>query len=165
MTAITSATEVPAATVDGPREFGAAFGVAKGGATFREVRLDRDVYYTGTHSFTVPAGHWFFLGDNSQFSEDSRKWDTCEVRERAEGGRVYHTRNRSRPSMEEGGRLVFRDRDGVWRSLDGASVIVVSENVPMSFVPAEDLHGRAFAIFWPPRWFTKVPGGRLGLLP
>jgi len=28
----------------------------------------------------------------------------------------------------------------------------------------DDLHGRAFAIFWPPRGVTKVEGGRVGVL-
>ena len=159
------AAEVPASDGAVGRQFGAAFGVAKGGASFREVHLDRDVYYTGTHVFTVPAGHWFFLGDNSSSSEDSRKWITCEVREIGGAGRVFHTMKNTRPIKDNDGRMAFRDRDGVWRSFAESEIAVSGGPVPMSFVPAADLHGRAFAIFWPPRWFTQVPGGRLGLLP
>ena len=159
------ATDVPASDGAAGRDFGAAFGIAKGGAAFREVRLDRDVYYTGTYAFTVPEGHWFFLGDNSGSSEDSRKWVTCEVREKGGAGRLFHTMKNSRPIKDEEGRMSFRDRDGVWRSFADSEIAISGGPVPMSFVPAADLHGRAFAIFWPPRWFTKVPGGRLGLLP
>jgi signal peptidase I len=153
----------------GRAPFGVSFGVGKGGARFREVRLDRDVYYTdtpGVAAFRVPEGHYFFLGDNSALSQDSRKWTATEVRERGGSGRVYWVEKESRYlGPREAAKVEFRDRDGILRSFAASEVEVVPGSVPASFVPASDLHGRAFAIFWPPRWFTKVPGGRVGTIP
>ncbi len=146
--------------------FGAALGVEKGGATFRDLRLDRDVHYTGSWRFQVPEGHYFFLGDNSGNSLDSRMWKGWEVRETAPGGRVFYTDSSSRPGEPgKDGRIVFRDRNQVLRSYLPSEIEVSSSPVPLSYVSAEDLHGRAFAIFWPPRWFTKAPGGRVRFLP
>jgi hypothetical protein len=142
--------------------FGVSFGVERGGAAFRDVRLDRDVFYTGSWTFRVPPGQYFFLGDNSEHSEDSRKWRGREVREKGEGGRVFRTKAYAAADGRTG-RVEFEDCDGVFRSLPADGVEIV--DVPMSFVPAADLHGRAFAVFWPPRWFTKVPGGRVRVLP
>jgi len=162
---------VPAVDLEPARgdrpDFGIALGVEKGGATFREIRIDRDVHYTDTPGgkvFRVPEGHYFFLGDNSSLSQDSRAWQTWEVRENGGSGRVFLSQSKRHPVQNEEGRLEFRDRDGVLRVYAPDAVSVSDGLVPCSFVPAADLHGRAFAIFWPPRWFTRVPGGRLGLL-
>jgi hypothetical protein len=144
--------------------FAIAFGVDRGGASFRDVRLDRDVFYTGSHRFEVPEGRYLFLGDNSGNSMDSRAWRAYEVREAGEGGRVFYTENRPY-GLDKDGKVTFKDRNHVVRSYLPSEVKVGESAVPMSFVPAEDLHGRAFAIFWPPRWFTKFPGGRVGILP
>ncbi len=145
----------------GRQSFGVSFGVEKGGAAFRDVRLDRDVFYTGSGAFTVPEGHYFFLGDNSSNSMDGRAWQAWETTEAATGRTFYSA---ERPSARTG-RVEFRDRNGVLRSFDPAAVRISDARVPMSFVPAADLHGRAFAVFWPPRWFTTTPGGRLRILP
>jgi signal peptidase I len=152
---------------DGKRPaYGVDFGVEKGGATFREVRLDRDVFYTGSWRFQVPEGHYLFLGDNSANSQDSRMWKGWEVRETAPGGRVFYTDSSSRPEGPgTDGRITFRDRNQVLRSYLPGEIKVSDAPIPLSFVAAEDLHGRAFAVFWPPRWFTKAPGGRVRFLP
>jgi len=144
--------------------YSVAFGVEKGGATFRDVRLDRDVFYDDPCRFTVPEGHYFFLGDNSSHSQDSRKWAGWEIRESG-SERVFYADERPRALAGKEGRVGFRDRNGVLREFDARDVTTSSGKVPMSFVPKADLHGRAFAIFWPPRWFTKQPGGRVRFLP
>jgi signal peptidase I len=144
--------------------FGVAFGVEKGGASFGDVRLDRDVYYTGSYTFQVPAGHYLFLGDNSGNSQDSRMWRAWQIRETAPGGRTFYADNKPY-GLDRDGRVTFKDRNQVLRSYLPDEVSVSDSQVPLSFVPAEDLHGRAFAIFWPPRWFTTAPGGRVRFLP
>ena len=77
---------------------------------------------------------------------------------------MFYTKDRPY-GTDRDGRITFRDRNQVVRSYLPSEVVVGDAMVPMSFVPAEDLHGRAFAIFWPPRWFTQAPGGRVGFLP
>ncbi len=146
--------------------YGVSFGVDRGGAVFRNVRLDRDVFYTntGTTKFHVPEGHYLFLGDNSSSSMDARSWYGWEIREKGAGGRVFFASDRPSP-LDRGGRLEFTDRNGVFRSYGPGELEFSEGMVPMSFVPREDLHGRAFAVFWPPRWFTKMEGGRVRFLP
>lgn len=157
------AAETAALPPGGRPSFSVSFGVEKGGATFRGVRLDRDVHYTGSHRFTVPEGHFFFLGDNSASSQDSRMWRGWETTETREGGRAFVSE--ARPYAGEDGRLEFRDRNGVSRSFAPGEVRISDGVVPVPFVPRADLHGRAFAIFWPPRWFTRMEGGRVRVLP
>lgn len=60
---------------------------AKGQVTVRNIRLDRDVYYTrsGTDPekadiFYIQPGHFMCLGDNSAQSSDSRRWGTVPER-------------------------------------------------------------------------------------
>lgn len=60
---------------------------AKGQVTVRNIRLDRDVYYTRTGTdptkgdiFYVQPDHYMCLGDNSAQSSDSRRWGTVPER-------------------------------------------------------------------------------------
>jgi signal peptidase I len=147
--------------------FSIAFGVEQGGATFEDVRLDRDVYYTSSGArgtrFEVPEGHYLFLGDNSKSSQDSRMWTAYRVTEKREGGRTFLSERRP-SALDSPGRLEFRDRDGVFRSYEPAEIDVSSSRIPVPFVPKADLHGRAFAVFWPPGGLSSV-GGRVRILP
>jgi signal peptidase I len=156
--------EVEPLAADPRPRFGVAFGVERGGALFREVRLDRDVHYTGSHRFEVPEGQVLFLGDNSGNSEDGRRWNAYEIREKGPGGRVFLSKERPWGRGRDG-TVTFRDTSGVTRTCREDGIEVSDRALPVSFVPQADLHGRAFAIFWPPRWFTKQPGGRVGILP
>jgi signal peptidase I len=70
--------------VMGPASIG-----AKGQVTVRNIRLDRDVYYTRTSPSSDPAKadifyvqpkHYMCLGDNSAQSSDSRRWGTVPER-------------------------------------------------------------------------------------
>lgn len=65
--------------IDAPASIG-----AKGAATVRHIRLDRDIYYTqGTHGnylYYVQPGHYMCMGDNSAQSSDSRTWGTVPDR-------------------------------------------------------------------------------------
>jgi signal peptidase I len=57
------------------------FGTKGAKIYFHDVRIDRDVYYTSDRGqygvskpYTIPEDHYFFLGDNSAKSEDSRSF-------------------------------------------------------------------------------------------
>lgn len=58
-------------------------GVVEGGAAFEKIEIHRDIYYRSEGSLptTIPAGHYFMLGDNSGNSADSRGgWTVAEDR-------------------------------------------------------------------------------------
>jgi signal peptidase I len=57
--------------------------VLRGGHVYRDGRRERDAYVAPCHggdgcdlptAVTIPAGHWFLLGDNRGASDDSRFW-------------------------------------------------------------------------------------------
>jgi len=68
---------------------GAAFGAEGADIAFWNLRLRKDVYYTNPNQlknmkgefgvdepYLIPEGQYFFLGDNSRISSDSRAWGT-----------------------------------------------------------------------------------------
>ena len=82
-------------------------------ATFRRLKLDRDIYYrpTGTHGtarpLTLGGDEYFMLGDNSANSDDSRSWQIPAVPERNFLGKPFLLHQPSRPAVwSVGGRAV-----------------------------------------------------------
>jgi len=125
------------------------FGVERGSASFRDVRLFRDLYHTPieTTRLTVPEGHYFFLGDNTLQSKDGRMWNVSEL------------------ELEDGSTLRFDADQGAGRGITGRILEFIDENGqrrlmadyptasltsrPFPVVPEKYILGKAFSTFWP----------------
>jgi len=134
------------------------------GATLNDVRIDRDVYYNANEPdprkiWKIPEDHYFMLGDNTQFSKDSRKWDVNRA-EFANGDVLMWEGpgNSDVPGQPYAGRpdkgddpivRVPADVDGLVRHFDSREVERFKRGVPHPFVSRDHMIGRAFAIFWP----------------
>jgi signal peptidase I len=122
------------------------------GADLAELELYRDVYYLseGADPITVPAGHYFMLGDNTQDSSDSREWRFAvhEVGGERLRGAFQAGENPRTVAGPEGPLLRLVDEWGErhWFPLDSATRRA-PEAAP--FVPRALLTGRALAVFWP----------------
>ncbi len=137
---------------------------AEGAAlTVEGLRIDHDLHYSlggGDHrpelgtpqGLRVPDDSYFMLGDHTSSSSDSRAWVAGGVRLR-DGREIWWNlsgQDGTGPSPVRGSdeRHVV-DVDGVerrWHEDDEA------EDLPrrwLSFVPRENVVGRAFYIFWP----------------
>jgi signal peptidase I len=141
------------------------------GADFDELMVYRDIYYLseGRWLVTIPAGHYYMLGDNTQDSSDSREWSYQRLRVPADGmltdgssTRVIrgNSRRNENPRTlgygEPGGpRLTFVDEFGEthWYAADAVDLLE-SEAAP--FVPQEMILGRALAVFWPIAPFRDI---------
>ena len=153
------------------------------GVDLDELRVYRDVYYTNDEAkrstYTIPADHYFMLGDNSQDSSDSRDWMLYRLRsagpaetpgDREAGtetpGRIVRgeARRRENPRTVNaatlpGPTLYFEDEWGEPHWLDPETTETLSpEHVP--FVHRDQILGRAVAVFWPidPRRNVFRPG-------
>lgn len=156
---------------------GAAVSIAGAGAKVRGLRLFRDIYYSNATShqnqWTIPEGSYFFLGDNTQFSSDSREWSYERYRVAADLIKGYgpdhpavelvdevpmatlraNARRGENPlpygfGLPDGSRIQLRDEWGELHDLNSDSVRrLTPENSP--FVPRELILGRAVAVFWP----------------
>lgn len=122
------------------------------GADLADLRLYRDVYYLsdGAESISVPAGHYFMLGDNTQDSSDSREWRFAVLE--ADG-----TRLRGAFQAGENPRTVPGPAGPLLRLVDewGERHYLAPESAARRapeaapFVPRALLTGRALAVFWP----------------
>ena len=141
---------------------GASLGVVGEGADFADLMVYRDIYYTATTTresvVSIPAGHYYMLGDNTQDSSDSREWAYARfgIPGSVEGEQDV-VRGNFRPGEnpltvgfgEEGGPLThFIDEwgEGHWFG-SGSAVRMTPVNAP--FVPRRLILGRALAVFWP----------------
>ncbi|MEM7308419.1 MAG: signal peptidase I [Planctomycetota bacterium] len=133
-------------------------GLRGGTAEFTDLDLQRDIFYVlqdlqGT--VTIPAGHYFFLGDNTLDSADGRDWKAIEYTwndgDGPRTGRGNHRPGENpRVGEDEDGVLYkgFRDQWGNvdWFPSDAATA---GTPVPAPLVPRELIQGRALVVFWP----------------
>ena len=149
-----------------PRKGRVALALPGGGAV-DDVVVRRDIFYLPrTPFFTGPSGRWeipedsyFGMGDNTQFSHDSRTWETMgytlEDGTRIEGfwfpppvyGPVPPDAN---PQVLPDGRLAFADTHGDTRIFSPANVVESeSGKNPAPFIHERYLLGKAGLVFWP----------------
>ncbi len=137
------------------------FGVENGEASFTGIRLYRDVYWVDEgvcEGVKIPPGHYFMLGDNSRDSKDSRKWNVHVVE--MKDGTTYrytfalHDGLRNRRPGPGRGTWSFRDCRGIMHTIRRADIRREYE-VDAPFVPAANLIGKAFFVFWPINPFAR----------
>ncbi|HET6202729.1 MAG TPA: signal peptidase I [Planctomycetota bacterium] len=152
---------------DPDRDFGrgnrVAIAAEGGRAEFRDLRLERDVYYTkdgGVTSEFIPEGRYFMLGDNTQNSADSRAWEsvTLVLREPIDGRTELRGNYRADPNFAEanprdiprpGGFVrLFTDYLGEIYRIP-TDKVVESPRTPEPYVRREQILGRALVVFWP----------------
>jgi len=158
-------------------------GEGAGALQFGRVRIERDLHYTSTgiaeggKSFSVPAGHYFMLGDNTLASEDGRAWTELWFKVTDDGtilppddprpGKVLRGNRRPMPTTEridadENPVIVRRTRQVVFTDTLGEEHVFpwngkewnpelppLMKAQPAPFVPQEYVIGRALLVFWP----------------
>lgn len=125
------------------------FGVARGKASFRDVRMYRDLYHTtqGPSTYvTIPEDKYFVLGDNTLQSKDSRLWNITEIEH---DGRTIYFDEDDRAARKIGNTIMFPDIYGQPYEISGYRQ-KKSLRKPSPFVPEEYILGKAFSTFWPP---------------
>jgi signal peptidase I len=133
-------------------------------ATLTDLRIDRDVYYNADTPdprkiWKIPEDHFFMLGDNTQSSKDSRRWEVNQAQYQNGDVVIWEAPGDSdvpgqpyaaRPDGDEDPILrVAADVDGLVRYVDSREVKRFRRGVSHPFVSRDHMIGRAFAIFWP----------------
>lgn len=134
------------------------FGLDRGRAAFRDVRIYRDIYHTTqgiSTTVTIPEGHYFALGDNTLESKDSRMWERAVIEIE---GRQVSVDDDERAWQQIGRTKIFADSFGQEYMIDSAPMQQLGRSEPAPFVPEEYIIGKAFSTFWP-----ILRGGELNL--
>jgi hypothetical protein len=139
-----------------------ALGVRGAGADFADLAVYRDVYYLPQDlpraTVKIPAGHYFFLGDNTLDSADGRDWKAVRFRWTAESGEVREARGNYRARGENPAHGTdlsgvpytgFRDEWGNYDWFESSQGTQALPPVSAALVPRNLILGRAFAVFWP----------------
>jgi len=147
-------------------------GAQNGAVNFKDVRVDRDVVYKADEpaAWDVPKDGFFFIGDNVENSDDSRKWNVDVFRPAGGGAPIYGADEypdaagnpRSGRIEVKDGRYKFVDVDAIARDLPVEGTKRESR-VPYPFARRNHVVGRAFMIFWP--FVTPDAGFRPRLFP
>ncbi len=103
------AVDVPAEPGARERESGVWLS-GEGRLSLTRVRIDRDIQYLtgGIDGFEIPKGEYFFLGDNSANSNDSRGWNSPDLDQ-------VHTVRRERILGRASYALLYVELDWPWR--------------------------------------------------
>jgi signal peptidase I len=148
-----------------------AIELVSGSAEFEELQVWRDIHYTGGRNaseWTIPDGHFFMLGDNTQDSSDSREWQLVQLkwsgspagetpvagnfRGGAGPGMYRPDSNPIRERTDDGLVTFFRDVYGELHTFPTETEITLppgQATVFEPFVPRQLITGRAVAVFWP----------------
>jgi signal peptidase I len=152
--------EVPVEPADDQRS-AAAIEVRGAGADFEDLELLRDVFYVPQElprgMVSIPAEHYFFLGDNTLDSADGRDWKATRYGWIDGQGEAHETRGNWRQRGENPS--FGKDPEGVaytrfrdeWGNVDWFPSDQATRSLEVSapLVPRSLIQGRALAVFWP----------------